>query len=143
MTRLGQDADEHDEDSLLGSLVVPIIVVAVVALLGWGLLALAKAVIVTVTYAVGIAMVVVPVVLFARLVRGRTGRARWRRVGSLLATVLLGVVLIGVAQQMSRHGWLLIAIPATVVAVWWLVDRIAERISERRRRRSSSGSPIG
>ncbi len=137
MTRLEQDASDRD-DSLLGSLVVPIIIVAVVALLGWGLLALAKAVIVTVTYAVGIAIVVVAVVLSPRLVRGRTGRARWRRVGSLIATVLLGIVLILLAREVSRHGWLLIVIPAAVVAMWWLVDQVTDRL----RRRSSSGSPI-
>ncbi len=139
MTRPGQDGDR--DDSLLGSLVVPIILVAVVALLGWGLLALAKAIIVAVTYAVGIAMVVVAVALSPRLLRGRTGRARWRRVGSVLATALLGVVLIVVAHQVSRHGWLLIAIPAAVVAVWWLADHIVDRFSARRQRRSSSGSP--
>ena len=51
------------------------------------------------------------------------------RVGSCVAwllaavTVLLGIALCVVARLVSRHGWLLIAVPAAVV----LLSRLAER----------------
>lgn len=112
---------------MFGSLFVPVVLVAVVALVGWGLLAIAKGIVVSVTYAVGIALVVVTVVLTPRLLRGRTGRARLRRIGSLVAAVVLGALLILAAHEVSRRGWLLIAIPAAVVAIWWLVDRVTSR----------------
>lgn len=113
--------------SLLGSLVVPVLLVAVAILVGWGLLTFAKAVVVTITYAIGVAIVVVTLLLSRRLVGERTGRARWRRIGALALTVLLGVALLAVAHLVARHGWLLIAIPAVVVAGDWVVDRVTAR----------------
>ncbi len=116
-----------DDTSVFRSLLVPVVLVAVVGLLAWGLLVIAKGIVVAVTYAVGIAVVVVTVLLARRLLRGHTGRARLRRIGSLVAAVLLGAVLIVVAHEVSRHGWLLIALPAGVVAIWMLVGRVTSR----------------
>lgn len=121
------DADPERHGSLVGSLVLPVILVAVAVLVGWALLAFAKAVVVTVTYAVGIAIVVVTAVMARRLVAGRSGRARWRRIGGITMSVLLGVALIVAAHEVRRHGWLLIAIPAVLIAGDWLVDRVTAR----------------
>jgi hypothetical protein len=125
------DRDGNDrDDSVVGALLVPVLLVAAAALVGWLLLALAKAVVVDITYAVGIALVVVTLLMSPRLVRGRTGTARWRRIGSITTAVLLGAVLIVVAHEVHRHGWLLIAIPAAIITVSRLVDRVAARRSQ-------------
>lgn len=119
--------DERPAHSLLGSLVVPVVLLAVAIVVGWALLAFAKAIVVTITYALGIALVVVTLLMSRRLVRGLTGRARWRRIGAITIAIVLGLVLIAVAHQVRRHGWLLIAIPAALIAADWVVDRVTAR----------------
>lgn len=117
----------EDENSVFGSLFVPVVLVAIVALVGWALFAFAKGIVVAIAYAVGVALVVVTALLTPRLLRGRTGRARWRRIGSLVAAVALGALLIVAAHEISRRGWLLVAIPAAVVAIWALLGRVRGR----------------
>jgi FtsH-binding integral membrane protein len=103
--------------ALTSVVVIPLVAALVVAALGWLLWQLLTGVIVMTTYALGAVLVVAPLLLWKRLVGDRTGRARIERIGSIVATVLLGVALLAVANLVSRHGWLLVAVPAAVVLV--------------------------
>jgi VIT1/CCC1 family predicted Fe2+/Mn2+ transporter len=60
-------------------------------------------------------------------VAGRAGQERWRRVGSIAQVVGLGAALIVIAFFVGRHGWLLIAVPAAVMAVLRVVHAIGAR----------------
>jgi cytochrome c biogenesis protein CcdA len=86
-------------------------VAAVVALAAWLLLLLVKGVVVLAMYALGALLVVVPLLTARRLVGRRTGSERWRRIGAIAAAVAVGVLLCVVAHLVSRHGWLLVALP--------------------------------
>jgi FtsH-binding integral membrane protein len=103
--------------ALTSVVVIPLVAALVVAALGWLLWQLLTGVIVMTTYALGAVLVVAPLLLWKRLVGDRAGRARIERIGSIVATVLLGVALLAVANLVSRHGWLLVAVPAAVVLV--------------------------
>ena len=72
-------------------------------------------------YALGVALIVVPLLMARRIVAGRSGRERWRRVGTITEVVALGVALCVVAHLLGQHGWLLIALPAAAV----LLARVA------------------
>lgn len=119
------DPQERSNDSVLGTLAVPVVLVAIAAFVGWILLELIKGVIVAATYAVGIALVVVPLLLSPRLMRDRQGRERWRRLGAIVTAVLVGVALVVIAGLLRRHGWLLIVIPVALVAISRVFDRFA------------------
>ena len=58
------------------------------------------------------------------------GRDRWRRVRDLATAVLVGAALIVVGYYVGRHGWLLIAVPAGVLAL----SRVASASGRRLRR---------
>jgi phosphatidylserine synthase len=110
----------------------PVVLAAVIAGVGWLLLELLKGLVVVVTYSLGIALIVVPLLLARRILSGSHGRERFRRIGSVLAAVLLGILLCAIAHAVHRHGWLLIALPAALVGISRLADRIAERRARRR-----------
>ncbi|MHB8452759.1 MAG: hypothetical protein ACYDAQ_20235 [Mycobacteriales bacterium] len=111
--------------SLWTELVVPIVLVAVAALVGWLLLELVKGVIVTVGYAVGAALIVVPLLVGRRALARVQRPERWHRLGVLVSVAAVGVGLVVAAHLLSRDGWLLIAIPAGLVALSRLADRLA------------------
>jgi hypothetical protein len=113
--------------ALLPSLVVGAAVVGVVALAGWLLLLFVKGTVVLVSYGVGIALIVLPLLLAHRLVAGHTGAERRQRIGAIAQAVGLGVALCVIAYFVGRHGWLLIAIPAAVVAVLRVAHGMAGR----------------
>jgi len=124
--------------ALLPSLVVGAAIVGVVALAGWLLLLFVKGTVVLVSYGVGIALIVLPLLLAHRLVAGHTGTERRHRIGAIAEAVGLGVALCVIAFFVGRHGWLLIAVPAAVVAVL----RVTHEATTRRRGRHpvSAGS---
>lgn len=117
--------------ALLPSLVIGAAIVGVVALAGWLLLLFVKGTVVLVSYAVGIALVVLPLLLARRVLKGHTGPERRQRIGVIAQAVGLGIALCVIAYFVGAHGWLLIAIPAAVVGVL----RLFHGISERRRAR--------
>jgi hypothetical protein len=122
------DPGRRANRSVAASIAVPVALVAVAALVGWLLLLLVKGLVVVLCYAVGAALVVVPLLMARRLLAGHDGRARWRRIGDLLTAVVIGLALIVTGYYVGRHGWLLIAVPAGLIAV----SRIASRIGELR-----------
>ncbi len=103
--------------ALLSALAVPVIAAIVVAAIGWLVWQLLTGILVAATYAIGVVLIVVPLLLAKKLVGDRAGRARIERMGSIAAAVLLGVALLIIANLVSRHGWLLVAVPAAVVLV--------------------------
>jgi hypothetical protein len=103
--------------ALLPSLVVGAVIVGLVALAGWLLLLFVKGIVVLVSYGVGIALIVLPLLLAHRLVAGHSGQERRHRIGAIAQAVGLGVALCVIAYFVGRHGWLLVAVPAAVVAV--------------------------
>jgi hypothetical protein len=115
---------------LLPSLLVGAGVVAAVAIAGWLLLLFVKATVVLISYAVGIALIVLPLLLARRVIRGSTGSERRRRIGTIAQAVALGIALCVIAHLVGGHGWLLIAVPAAAVAG----TRIVAGVNARRRR---------
>lgn len=121
-----------DRRPLLSSLVLGAVVVGAVALVGWLLLLFVKGTVVLISYALGIALVVLPLLLAHRLLKGRTGSERWRRLGSIATAVGLGAALIVIAHLVGQHGWLLVVVPVAVV----LVLRVVHTVGVRRARRA-------
>lgn len=116
--------------ALLPSLVVGAAIVGIVALAGWLLLLFVKGTVVLVSYGIGIALIVLPLLLAHRLVAGHSGPERRQRIGAIAQAVGIGVALCVIAYFVGRHGWLLIAVPAAVVAVL----RVVHAVGARRRR---------
>jgi hypothetical protein len=116
-----------EKGSILGSIAAPVLVVTIVAVIGFVLLEFLKHVVVVFTYCLGGALIVVPLLLASRLVRGYQGQARWHRIATVATVVLVGVGLLLIAHLLSHHGWLLVAIPAALVAISRLVDHVARR----------------
>jgi hypothetical protein len=125
--------------SVAASIAVPVVLVAVAALVGWLLLLLVKGIVVVLCYAIGAALVVVPLVMARRLMAGHAGRDRWRRLGEIATAVVIGAGLIVTGYYVARHGWLLIAVPAGLIAVSRIADRIGELRAGRRERRAVRG----
>ena len=100
---------------------------AAVAIAGWLLLLFVKGTVVLISYALGIALVVVPLLLAHRIVAGHTGSERWRRIGTVAQVVALGAALCVIAHLVGDHGWLLIAVPAAVVAVTRGIQAVGTR----------------
>jgi hypothetical protein len=117
--------------ALLPSLVVGAAIVGIVALAGWLLLLFVKGTVVLVSYGIGIALIVLPLLLAHRLVAGHTGPDRRHRIWVIAQAVGIGVALCVIAYFVGAHGWLLIAIPAAVVAVL----RVMHGVTARRRAR--------
>jgi hypothetical protein len=120
--------------ALLPSLILGAVVVGAVALAGWLLLLFVKGTVVLVSYALGAALVAVPLLLAHRLVAGHVGHERWHRIGTIAQVVGLGAALIVIAFFVGRHGWLLVAIPAAVVAVL----KVAYAVGARRTRAAAA-----
>lgn len=118
--------------SVATSIAVPVLVVAAAALVGWLLLLLVKGIVVLLCYAVGAALVVVPIAMSRRLLAGHRGGDRWRRVGDIATAVLIGAGLIVTGYFVARHGWLLVAVPAGLLAVSRLADRAGRLLPGRR-----------
>src|SRR3954454_3157462 len=114
---------------LLASLVLGAVLVAAVALVGWGLLLFVKGTVVLISYALGIALVVLPLLFARRVVGQSTGAERRQRIATIGQVVGLGAVLCVIAYFVGEHGWLLIAVPAAAVAAM----RVARAVAARRR----------
>jgi hypothetical protein len=121
--------------ALLPSLVLGAALAAAVAIVGWMLLLFVKGAVVVVAYALGGALIVVPLLVARRILAGHSGRERWQRVGTIAQVVVLGAVLCAVAHLLGRHGWLLIALPVAVVLAGRLLPR------SRLRRRTTVDGP--
>ena len=122
---------------LLRSLVLGAVVVGVVALAGWLLLLFVEGTVVLVSYAVGVALIVLPLLVAHRVVAGRTGSERRQRLGIIAQAVGLGVALVVIAHLLGQHGWLLVAVPAAVAAAL----RLVHAVSARRLRRAVTTTP--
>jgi phosphatidylglycerophosphate synthase len=102
---------------LLASLVLGAAIVAAVGVVGWLLLLLVKGTVVVVGWALGLALIAVPLLLARRLVGGQTGVERRQRLWTIAQAVAIGVALCAIAYFVDDHGWLLVVVPAAVVAV--------------------------
>ena len=100
---------------MLAPLLATVLLGAAVGLVGWLLLLLVKGTVVLVAYAVGIAMIVVPLLLTRRLLTRGPGSERRERAVTIGTVVLLGAVLCVAAHLVNQHGWLLVVIPAAAV----------------------------
>jgi hypothetical protein len=114
---VGCMASPEKNRALTSAIAVPVVAALVVAAIGWALWQLLTGILVLTTYVIGGLLVVLPLLLWKKLVGDRAGRERIERIGSIVATVLLGVALLFIANLVSRHGWLLIVVPAAVVLV--------------------------
>jgi hypothetical protein len=113
--------------SRLTALIIGAVLVAAVALAGWLMLLFIKGTVVLISYALGIALIVLPLLLVRRVVRGHTGAERRERLGTVAQAVALGIALCVVAYFVGEHGWLLIAVPAAAVAVVRIVAAVNAR----------------
>jgi hypothetical protein len=105
----------------LASLLATCLVAAGVAVVGWLLLLLLKGTVVLLAYAVGIALIAVPLLLSRRLLRGRSGPDRRERLVTIATVVVVGAVLCLTANLVADHGWLLIVLPVAAI----LLSRVA------------------
>jgi hypothetical protein len=97
------------------------VLAAGVAVVGWLLLLLLKGTVVLLAYALGIAMIVVPLLLARRLLSGRPRDEKRERVATLGTVVVIGAVLCVTAHLVADHGWLLIVLPVAAI----LLSRVA------------------
>jgi uncharacterized membrane protein len=107
--------------ALASSLLATCLVAAGVAVVGWLLLLLLKGTVVLLAYAVGIALIAVPLLLSRRLLRGRSGPDRRERLVTIATVVVVGAVLCLTANLVADHGWLLIVLPVAAI----LLSRVA------------------
>jgi dipeptide/tripeptide permease len=91
------------------------------------LLETVKWLVVALLIAVGVALAIVPFFSGRRILGSSVGPERRHRLVQLGTAVLLGVALVVLGFVVSRHGWLLIAVPAAVILVGWLVGRVGGR----------------
>jgi phosphatidylserine synthase len=120
--------------SLLPSLLATCLLGAGVAVVGWLLLLMLKGTVVLVAYALGIAMIAVPLLLARRLLTRQPSNERRERAVTIAAVVALGAVLCVVAHLVAQHGWLLIVIPAAAVLLSRLGQAGAVALRRKRRR---------
>ena len=112
---------------LLASLVLGAALVAAVGVAGWLLLLLVKGTVVVVGWALGLALIAVPLLLARRIVGGHTGVERRQRLWTIGQAVAIGVALCAIAYFVADHGWLLVVVPAAVVAVLRGIHAVQER----------------
>ena len=117
------------QSSVFGSLLGPVVLVAIAGVVGWILLVTVKWLIVTLLIAFGVALIVVPFFVGGRILGASAGPDRRHRQLQLATAVLLGIALLVLGFVVHRHGWLLIVVPAAVI----LFGRLAGRISGRSR----------
>src|SRR4051794_36431750 len=120
--------------ALAPSLLATCLAAAGVAVVGWLLLLLLKGTVVLLAYALGIAMIVVPLLLARRLLTGRPRDEKRERVATLGTVVAVGAVLCVTAHLVDDHGWLLIVLPVAAILLSRVV-RAAAVILRRVRRR--------
>ena len=118
------------QSSVFGSLLGPVVLVAIAGVIGWVLLITVKWLIVTLLIAFGVALVVVPFFVGGRILGSHVGPERRHRQLQLATAVLLGIALIVLGFVVHHHGWLLIVVPAAVI----LVGRLAGKFGSRSRR---------
>ncbi len=114
--------------SVVASLLAPVVIVAVAGVIGWILLETVKWLVVTLLFAFGVALIVVPFAAGRRILGASVGADRRHRTVQLATAALLGASLIVLAVVVSHHGWLLIVVPAAIV----LIGRLTGRFSARR-----------
>ena len=113
------------ERSVFASLLAPVVIVAVAGVVGWILLETVKWLVVTLLFALGVALIVVPFAAGRRILGPSTGPVRRHRTVQLATAVLLGVALIVLAVVVSHHGWLLIVVPAAIVLIGCVTGRFS------------------
>jgi O-antigen/teichoic acid export membrane protein len=119
---------------LLASLLATCALVAGVAVVGWLLLLLLRGTVVLVAYALGIAMIAVPLLLARRVLTGHPRREQRRRRATIGTVVVIGAVLCALAHLVDEHGWTLVVIPAAAVVLARLA-RAGGDLGRRLRRR--------
>jgi uncharacterized membrane protein HdeD (DUF308 family) len=97
------------------ALLATCLLAAAVAVVGWLLLLLLKGTVVLVAYALGIAMIAVPLLLARRLLTGRPREEKRERALTLATVVALGAALCVTAHLVGEHGWLLIVLPVAAI----------------------------
>lgn len=105
--------------ALAPSLLATCLLAAGVAVVGWLLLLLLKGTVVLLAYALGIAMIAVPLLLARRLLAGHPDRRE--RLVTIATVVAIGAVLCVSAHLVDQHGWLLIVLPVAAI----LLGRVA------------------
>jgi hypothetical protein len=119
----------NSQSSVFGSLLAPVVLVAIAGVIGWVLLVTIKWLVVTLLIAFGAALILVPFFVGGRLLGASVGADRRHRQLQLATAVLLGIALLVLGFVVHRHGWLLIVVPAAVV----LVGRLAGKFGFRSR----------
>jgi phosphatidylserine synthase len=117
--------------ALAPSLLATCVLAAAVAVVGWLLLLLLKGTVVLLAYALGIAMIAVPLLLARRLLGGRPREEKRERAITLVTVVAVGAVLCVTAHLVGEHGWLLIVLPVAAI----LLARLARAGAVRKVRR--------
>lgn len=112
---------------LFTSLVLGAALVAAVGVAGWLLLLLVKGTVVVVGWALGLALIAVPLLLARRVVGGHVGAERRQRLLTIAQAVAIGMALCAIAYFVDDHGWLLVVVPAAVVAVLRAVHAVQAR----------------
>jgi hypothetical protein len=112
---------------VFASLLAPVLLVAAAGVIGWILLETVKWLVVTLLFALGVALIVVPFAAGQRILGPTIGAVRRHRLVQLGTAVLLGIALIVVAVVVSHHGWLLIVVPVAIVLIGRLVGRFSAR----------------
>jgi hypothetical protein len=123
----------NSQSSVFGSLLAPVVLVAIAGVIGWVLLITIKWLIVTLLIAFGVALIVVPFFVGGRILGNAAGPDRRHRQLQLATAVLLGIALLVLGFVVRHHGWLLIVVPAAVV----LVGRLASKVGARSRSSSA------
>jgi hypothetical protein len=120
--------------ALVPALLATCLLVAGVAVVGWLLLLLVKGTVVLVAYALGIAMIVVPLLLARRLLAGHPRAEKRERAVTLGTVVVIGAVLCVCAHLVGEHGWLLIVLPVAAILLARLASAGAAGVRRMRRR---------
>jgi hypothetical protein len=89
---------------------------------------------VLVAYALGIAMIAVPLLLSRRLLGGQPREEKRERAVTIAAVVAIGAVLCVSAHLVSQHGWLLIVLPVAAILLARLSQGGARAVRRVRRR---------
>jgi hypothetical protein len=116
------------------ALLATCLLAAGVAVVAWLLLLLVKGTVVLLAYALGIAMIVVPLLLARRLLTGRPGPDRRERLVTLGTVVGVGAVLCVCAHLVGDHGWLLIVLPVAAILLSRVASAGAAGVRKMRRR---------
>jgi len=121
--RRSSTALRDPQPSVFASLLAPVVIVAAAGVIGWVLLVTVKWLVVTLLFALGVALIVVPFAAGNRILGPTVGPVRRHRIVQLATAVLLGIALIVLGVVVSHHGWLLIVVPAGIVLIGRLTGR--------------------